>query len=67
MINSILYYWMKIIKKIREVAIKNSFVHKTSKIEPDIQFINSKMNKHSFCGYNCDIGRINSMISYLEV
>ncbi len=50
MINSILYYWMKIIKKIREVAIKNSFVHKTSKIKPGIQFINSKMNKHSFCG-----------------
>lgn len=53
--NKFLYYWMKIIKKTRGVAIKNSFVHKTSKIESGTQFINSNMNKHSFCGYDCDI------------
>ncbi len=53
--NKFLYYWMKIIKKIRGVAIKNSFIDKTSKIESGTQFINSNMNKHSFCGYDCDI------------
>ena len=49
------YYFNKIIKKMRGVAIKNSFIHKTSKVESGTQFINSSINKHSFCGYDCDI------------
>lgn len=49
------YYWSKILKKIRGSALKNSFVHKTSKIESGTSFIYSSMDKHSFCGYNCDI------------
>lgn len=50
-----IYYYTKIMKKIRGIAVKNSFVHKTSKLESGTQFINSKMQKHSFCGYDCDI------------
>ncbi|WP_283240423.1 CatB-related O-acetyltransferase [Campylobacter mucosalis] len=50
-----MYYWSKIIKKMRGVAIKNSFVHKTSKLESGTQFVNSTMDRHSFCGYDCDI------------
>ncbi|MGJ0308727.1 CatB-related O-acetyltransferase [Aliarcobacter cryaerophilus] len=53
------YYFNKIIKKLRGVAIKNSFIHKTSKIESGTQFINSSMNRHSFCGYDCDINYCN--------
>ena len=49
------YLWSKLIKKIRGVAIHNSCIDKTSKIEAGTQFINSRMNKHSFCGYDCDI------------
>ncbi len=49
------YYWSKILKKIRGSALKNSSVHKTSKIESGTSFINSFMDKYSFCGYNCDI------------
>jgi chloramphenicol O-acetyltransferase type B len=49
------YYWSKILKKIRGSALKNSFVHKTSKVESGTSFIYSSMDKHSFCGYNCDI------------
>ncbi len=33
----------------------NSLVHKSSKIESGSQFINSTMERHSFCGYDCDI------------
>lgn len=51
----VLYYWMKFFRKIRGVAIKNSFVHKTSKLESGTQFINSTIDRHSFCGYDCDI------------
>ena len=49
------YYWSKIIKKLKGVAVKNSLIHKTSKLEAGTQFINSSMAKHSFCGYDCDI------------
>lgn len=51
----ILYLISKLLKKLRPAATKNSIIHKTSKIEPGSEFINSTMDKHSFCGYNCDI------------
>ncbi len=54
-INKIVYFWSKILKKLRGAAIKNSTVHNTSKIESGTSFYNSSMEKHSFCGYDCDI------------
>ena len=53
------YIFAKIAKKIRGSAILNSEVHPTSKIEPGSQFVNSKMGKYSFCGYDCDIYNCN--------
>jgi len=49
------YIWSKIFKKIRSSAIRNSTIHQTSKVESGSSFINSEMEKHSFCGYDCDI------------
>jgi len=59
------YYYSKILKKLRGVAEKNSFIHSTSKIESGTQFVNSSMGKHSFCGYDCDINncKIGSFVS----
>jgi len=51
----LIYYWAKILKKFRGSAIKNSSIHKTSKIESGTSFVNSSMDKYSFCGYNCEI------------
>lgn len=51
----VLYYWSKLLKKIRGAAILNSNIHPTSKIESGSQFVNSMMDKYSFCGYDCDI------------
>lgn len=53
------YYYAKLIKKVRGVAVKNSTIHPTSKVESGTQFINSTMSKHSFCGYDCDINNCN--------
>lgn len=50
-----LYYLAKIVKKIHLKAVKNSKIHKTSKIEAGSEIINSKMGKHSYCGYFCEI------------
>lgn len=51
----LLYYWSKFFKKIRGKSILNSLIHPTSKIEAGSEVVNSKFNKHSFCGYNCEI------------
>ena len=49
------YLFFKLLKKIRLIGIKNSYVHRTSKIESGTTFISSSMDKYSFCGYDCDI------------
>lgn len=49
------YFWAKFFKKIRGSAILNAEIHPTSKVEAGSSFVHSKMGKHSFCGYNCDI------------
>lgn len=45
----------KILKKSRLSAVKNSTVDWTSKIESGTTFYSSTMDRHSFCGYDCDI------------
>lgn len=51
----LIYFWNRLLKKSRGVAIKKSQIHKTSKIGSGTQMINSAMDKHSFCGYDCKI------------
>lgn len=50
-----MYYWFKILKKLRGKAISNSQIHKTSKVEAGSEIVNSTFEKHSYCGYNCMI------------
>jgi len=45
----------KVLKKSRLSAIDNSQIHTTSKVESGSTIYNLKMEKHSFCGYNCEI------------
>jgi acetyltransferase-like isoleucine patch superfamily enzyme len=52
---SVVYYFSKILKKLRGSAIKNSQIHRTSKIESGSSIVNVFMDKYSFCGYNCEI------------
>jgi acetyltransferase-like isoleucine patch superfamily enzyme len=49
------YLWAKLFKKIQGKAVINSRVHRTSKVEAGSEFVNSTMDKHSFCGYRCEI------------
>lgn len=52
---NLIYYWSKLLKKFHGAAIKKSSIHKTSKVEAGSQIVNTMMDKHSFCGYDCDI------------
>jgi acetyltransferase-like isoleucine patch superfamily enzyme len=45
----------KFFKKIRLSAIKDSIIHKSSKVESGTLFYNSNMGKYSYCGYDCEI------------
>ncbi|WP_081610489.1 CatB-related O-acetyltransferase [Mariniradius saccharolyticus] len=51
----LVYYWSKILKKLRGAAIKNSTIDPSSKIESGSHIVNTQMGKHSFCGYDCEI------------
>ena len=52
---NLIYFWSKLLRKLRGAAIKNASIHKTSKIEAGSQIVNTLMDKHSFCGYDCEI------------
>lgn len=52
---SLLYVWSKLIKKLRASAIKKSIIHKTSKVESGCSIVNVSFDRHSFCGYDCEI------------
>lgn len=47
--------WAKIAKKMRMSSIRNSFIHKTSKVESGCNIVSVKMDRYSFCGYDCEI------------
>jgi len=49
------YLWSKMLKKLKGTAIQNSKIHPTSKIESGSHIVNTTMEKHSFCGYDCEI------------
>ncbi|MFN7015357.1 MAG: CatB-related O-acetyltransferase [Bacteroidia bacterium] len=49
------YIYAKLLKKARSSAVLNSELHPTAAIESGSSFINSKLGKHSFCGYDCEI------------
>lgn len=49
------YYLSKILKKARLKCVKASNIHSTAKIESGSLVFGSSFDKHSFCGYNCNI------------
>jgi acetyltransferase-like isoleucine patch superfamily enzyme len=54
MIN-IQYYWAKFLKKARGASLFKCSIHETSKVESGSQLINVVFDKHSYCGYDCEI------------
>lgn len=49
------YLYSKLLKKLRGRAVRGSRIHPTSKVEAGSQVVDSTMDRHSFCGYDCDI------------
>jgi acetyltransferase-like isoleucine patch superfamily enzyme len=47
----------KLIKKARLTAIRDSVIHSSAKLESGTSFYQSTIERHSFCGYDCEIVR----------
>jgi acetyltransferase-like isoleucine patch superfamily enzyme len=52
---SVGYLMARLQKKLRLSAIYGSEIHPTSAVEGGSQVVNSRMDRHSFCGYDCVI------------
>lgn len=67
-----MYYIPKIFKKLKLSVKKNAYIDPTAKVEGGSTFINSKMGRYSFCGYDCqfinvEIGAFCSISSNVTV
>lgn len=49
------YYISKLMKYLYLPAIKNSAIHKSSKVAPASHIVNTTMGKYSYIGNNCTI------------
>ena len=43
----------RVLKKARGNAIKDGFIHPTSKVESGSTIVRTRFDRHSFCGYDC--------------
>lgn len=55
MLQLIKFFVSRILRKSRLAAIRNSCIHPSAKIESGTSFISSSIERHSFCGYDCDV------------
>lgn len=55
MLHLIQFFISRVLRKFRLAAIRDSCVHPSAKIESGTSFISSSMDRHSFCGYDCDV------------
>lgn len=55
MLAKLFYYAAKMLKKLRPNAVRDSWLHPSSKLESGTSFVHSNMQRHSFCGYDCEI------------
>jgi len=67
-----IYLLSKMVKKLRIPAVRRSRVHPTSKVEAASEIVDSAFDRHSFCGYgcqiiNCDVGSFCSIANGVSV
>lgn len=68
----LMHVWCKFLKIAKGRSVRRSYVHPYSKVEPGSALINSNMDRHSFCGYDCtilnaDIGAFVSIASRVTI
>lgn len=66
------YLLAKLFKKLHGRALKNARIHPSSKVEAGSELASVTMDRHSFCGYyceivNCDIGSFCSIANHVVI
>lgn len=66
------FLFAKLIKKLHGKAIRRSNIHPTSTVEAGSEVVDVSLDRHSFCGYyceinNCDIGSFCSIANYVII
>jgi acetyltransferase-like isoleucine patch superfamily enzyme len=66
------YLWAKMLKKARLSAVSNSRIHSSSRIGSGSLVVDSTFDRHSFCGYDCeiascDVGSFSSIASRVAI
>lgn len=72
MLSLLSHVWCKFTRVARGRSLRRSRVHATSKVEAGSALVDSSMDRHSFCGYDCtilhtDIGAFASIASRVTV
>jgi len=72
MLSLISHVWCKFTKIARGRSLRGSRIHPDSKVEAGSVLVNSAMDRHSFCGYDCtilnaDIGAFVSIASRVTI
>lgn len=67
-----MYYAAKLVKKLHGRAVSDCEIHPSSKIEAGSEVVNSRFDRHSFCGYyceiiNCDVGSFCSIANHVVI
>lgn len=53
-----LWVWSKVLKKLRMSSLRGCAIHNTSKVESGCNLVNVSMDRHSFCGYDCEMSEV---------
>lgn len=49
------YYLSRLLRKLQPKAVFRSQLHPTARVQAGSQFFSSSMDRHSYCGYDCQI------------
>jgi acetyltransferase-like isoleucine patch superfamily enzyme len=55
MLSMLQHVWCKFTKSARGRSLRHSQVHRDAKVEAGSALVNSRLDRHSFCGYDCTI------------
>ena len=72
MINFLLMYWAKLLKKSRGKSVRDSRIHPTARIGSGSQVYDSQLGRYSYCGYDCvivctDVGEFTSIAENVRI
>lgn len=54
----VLWIWSKLLRKLKMSSLRGCTIHNTAKVESGCNLVDVSMNRHSFCGYDCEMSSV---------